>query len=320
MMRETDQPSVDLIGVPLDLGVAELGLKIGPDAFRETGLLEIAGWAKVDIHDHGDMNIEPVPETKDSQFRNVQSIARACENIAEKVSESIAADRIPVCLGGDHSLAIGSIAGAARVLGNIGCIWIDAHPDANTPETSPSGNIHGMPVAIILGHGPKELVDHLAPSGAKVAYERMSLLGCRDIDPGEEAFIGRHGVQMFTVFDVVEQGLAHVVGETIKRTCEGTDGVHVSLDLDALREEVAPGVGLRSSCGFDMREISYVVEQIAEQGKITSIDIVGLNPVRDREHRTAMVGIELLMTLLGRHLSCSYYNYIRQQSRNGKRK
>jgi len=318
MTSEAAHPCVDLIGVPLDLGVRELGLKIGPDAFREAGLLEIARWAKLDIRDHGNINIELVPETNENGLRNVQSIARTCEKIAEKVSESIASGCIPVCLGGDHSLAIGSISGAARVVKNLGCIWIDAHPDANTPESSPSGNIHGMPVAIVLGHGPKELVDHLAPPGAKVAYEKMSLLGCRDIDPGEEAFISKHNVQMFTVFDVVERGLAQVVAETINRTCEGTDGVHVSLDLDVMREEVAPGVGLRSSCGFDMREISYVAEQIAKRGKITSIDIVGLNPVRDREHQTAKVGIELLTTLLGRHVSFSYYDYIRQQSRNGK--
>jgi len=193
---------------------------------------------------------------------------------------------------------------------------MDAHPDANTPETSPSGNIHGMPVAIILGHGPEALVNVVSP-GAKVAYRQMSLLGTRDMDPGEVKFIQAHGVQMFTVFDVIERGLPAVVNETIQRVGEGGRGVHVSMDLDVLREDIAPGVGLPSRSGFDMREAVYICRRIAAECRVASIDIVGLNPVRDREMMTAKRAIELLMSLLGRAFIFSYDAYLQDQRYQG---
>ena len=304
---------IDLIGVPLDLGVKELGLKLGPDAFREAGLPDVCRSQGVDIRDLGNIQM-PAEDSARSTGHHEHLIAACCQTVAELVRRSLDEGRVPVCLGGDHSLAIGSLAGAATSVERLGCVWLDAHPDANTPETSPSGNIHGMPLAIILGHGPSILVDVGSP-GATVAYEDVSLLGARDIDPGELDFVRQHGIQMFTVYDVLEQGLAPVVDQVLARCTANTDGLHVSLDLDVLHQDVAPGVGLPSHCGFDIREATYICRRLAEKSRISSIDIIGLNPVRDQDYRTAHLAIELLMNLLGHPFTFSYYQYLKDQSR-----
>jgi len=303
---------VDIIGVPLDLGVRELGLKLGPDAFREAGLVQVTSHLGLDARDRGDVPVVMPPSSRND--RRVGAIAATCRDVARAVRESLKAGRVPVCLGGDHSVAIGSLAGVAAALGRVGCLWLDAHPDANTPETSPSGNIHGMPVAVILGHGPEELV-RIEPRGAKVRYEDMVLLGARDADPGELEFIRQHDVRMFTVFDIVEEGLAAVTREAIRRVSAQTRGVHVSIDLDVLCEDIAPGVGLPSRCGFNMREATYICRRIAAECPVSSVDVVGLNPVRDRDETTVRCAIEILMALLGYDFSFSYDEYLRDQLR-----
>jgi len=304
---------IDVIGVPLDLGVKELGLKLGPDAFREAGLPDACRSQGVDVRDLGNIRM-PAEDAGGGNGHHEHLIAACCQTVAELVRSSLDEGRVPVCLGGDHSLAIGSLAGAATSVGRLGCVWLDAHPDANTPETSPSGNIHGMPLAIILGHGPSILVDVGSP-GPAAAYEDVSLLGTRDTDPGELDFVRQHGIQMFTVYDVLEQGLAPVVDQVLARCTANTDRLHVSLDLDVLHQDVAPGVGLPSHCGFDIREATYICRRLAEKSRITSIDIIGLNPVRDQHYRTAHLAIELLMNLLGHPFSFSYYQYLKDQSR-----
>lgn len=306
--------AIDIIGVPLDLGVTELGLKLGPDAFREAGLVELARDLGLEVHDHGDLPLPNIQPPAPGGNHNTGLIAAYCNEVAEAVRTSIEAGHIPVCLGGDHSLAIGSLAGAAACVERVGCVWLDAHPDANTPETSPSGNVHGMPLAIVLGHGPSILVDVGSP-GPTVAYENVSLLGARDIDPGELDFVRQHDIQMFTVYDVLEQGLAPVVDQVLARCTTNTDGLHVSLDLDVLHQDVAPGVGLPSHCGFDIREATYICRRLAEKSRITSIDIVGLNPVQDQYCKTAHLAIELLMNLLGHPFTFSYHQYLKDQSR-----
>jgi arginase len=301
---------IDIIGVPLDLGVKELGLRLGPDTFREAGLVQIARRLKLDIRDLGNMEIHGTRENCADLDCQVAQIAACCESLAERVAESVRAGRIPVCLGGDHSLAIGSVAGVSSEIGKLGCLWIDAHPDANTPETSPTGNVHGMPVAILLGHGPERLVNVKRP-GPKIAAEHLSITGTRDIDPGEAEFIRKHAIQMFTVFDVLEQGLSAVMDHAIERVSGETAGVHVSFDLDVLHEDIAPGVGLASRYGFDMREAAYVCRRLADRCPIVSIDLIGLNPVRDRNMRTARFAIELLLMMLGQSFSFSYDDYLR---------
>ena len=309
---------IDIIGVPLDLGVQELGLKLGPDAFREAGLLDVARRLGLEVQDRGNVELPARViannncDDNNSDTHQARVIAVYCEAVAQMVRDSICNGRIPVCLGGDHSLAVGSISGAAQQVGRIGCVWIDAHPDANTPHTSPSGNIHGMPVAIILGHGPEVLVNVGTP-GAKVGYRNICLLGTHDIDDGEKEFLKQHKVPMFTLCDILEQGLLVVLDRITQSVTEETNGIHVSLDLDVLHEAIAPGVGLPSPCGFDMREAVYICEQIAAKCRIVSIDLVSLNPVRDYHMQTAKRGIELLMALLGRSFSFNYDNYLRNQ-------
>jgi arginase len=297
----------------VDLGVKELGLKLGPDALREAGLVSAAGSVGLDVRDLGNLDMPSPSAGADSNGRHTGLIAAWCEALRDTVARSIREGRVPISIGGDHSLAIGSVAGAAVAVGRLGCIWLDAHPDANTPETSPSGNIHGMPVAVVAGHGLSRLVA-VAGSKPAVSSKHMALLGIRDADAGELEFIRRHNIRMFTVFDVLEHGLPSLIEQTIERAAIGTDGVHVSLDLDVLHEDIAPGVGLPSSCGFDMREATYICRRIAEECEVTSIDVVGLNPVRDRNMRTARRAIELLMVLLGRSYSFSYSRYLDNQT------
>jgi len=311
-MAFTQIDKIDLIGVPLDLGVKELGLRLGPDALREVGLPDVARRLGLDVRDVGNILQPAVPASQSPNGGHVGLIAAYCRAVAEKVAESLEDQRVPICLGGDHSLTIGSLAGVSLKLGRVGCLWLDAHPDANTPETSPSGNVHGMPLAILLGHGPERLL-RVGPPSSTLAYEDVALLGARDMDPGEVEFLRQHDVRMFTVYDVLEQGLPRVLAQTIHRITAHTEGVHVSLDLDVLHEDIAPGVGLPSHCGFDMREATYICQQIAHSCRITSIDVVGLNPVRDDNMRTARLAVELLMLLLGRAFSFNYDNYLHEQ-------
>ncbi|MCX5676518.1 MAG: arginase [Planctomycetota bacterium] len=308
-----DPKPIDLVGVPVDLGVKELGLKLGPDALREAGLVSAAGSVGLEVRDLGNLEMPPPSAAADSNGRHTGLIAAWCEALRDAVARSIREGRMPISMGGDHSLAIGSMAGAAVAVGRLGCIWLDAHPDANTPQTSPSGNIHGMPVAVAVGHGLSRLVTVAGPKPA-VSANHMALLGVRDADVGELEFIRQHNIRMFTVFDVLEHGLPSLIEQIIERAAIGTDGVHVSLDLDVLHEDIAPGVGLPSSCGFDMREATYICRRIAEECEVTSIDVVGLNPVRDRNMRTARLAIELLMVLLGRSYSFSYSRYLENQT------
>jgi arginase len=296
--------NVDFIGVPVDLGVKELGLKLGPDAFREAGLFAVARQRGLCFRDIGNIDLpasvscSASAEYLRTSAHNVGLIADYCERLSRVVADSVERERTPVCLGGDHSLAIGCLAGVALAGCRAGCLWIDAHPDANTPETSPSGNVHGMPVAIITGFGPSLLVN-IGKPGPKVDVKNICLLGVHDIDPGEADFVNHHRIRMFTLFDVIEQGLANTVRECLRTVTDQTDGVHVSLDLDSLHETVAPGVGLPSPYGFNMREAAYICHQIASHCRVVSIDLVGLNPVLDHNLQTARRGIELLMTLLG---------------------
>jgi arginase len=303
--------AIDIIGVPLDLGVKELGLKLGPDAFRQAKIVEVCQHLGVDVRDLGNIEVQ-MASTSGNDY-HIQSIARYCECLAKMVSDSVRCGRIPLCLGGDHSLSIGSISGVVTERGRVGCVWIDAHPDANTPETSPSGNIHGMPIAIILGYGPERLVN-IGRAGAALGCENLVMLGVHDIDKGEAEFIDRHNIQIFTMFDVLEQGLGRVVDEVISHLRQRNQDVHVSLDLDVLRQEVAPGVGLPSRCGFDMREATYICRRLGSECNIVSIDIVGLNPVRDKNMSTAQGAIEMIMELLGYSFSYNYYVYLKSQT------
>lgn len=311
--QEEKLQGIDIIGVPSDLGVRELGVSLGPTALRLAGLVNVLTNLGFDVHDLGDTHIDiidaPGETPKAIHLRSIEQISKIT---AGRVRDSVAAGRTAVCLGGDHSLSIGSVSGVASVKKRVGLVWIDAHPDANTPETTITGNIHGMPVAVLLGRGPKELT-HILNDGAKITPDNLCILAARDIDPAERDLLDKLGVRMYTIYDIDEKGMTRVTHEVIEQFSGKVDALHVSLDLDALTKAIAPGVGISNSAGLTLREAYYLCKRLGETGLIHSIDIADMNPVYDVENRTAHTAIELLCLLLGKEFSFDYGAYLRRQ-------
>ena len=297
---------VDLIGVPLDLGAGRRGVDMGPSALRVTGLASRIRTMGREVVDRGDVPV-PIPEScalGEESKRYVVEIATVCRTLANLTEESTTGQRIPVCLGGDHSLAAGSVAGVARALRRQGMelslIWVDAHADMNTPETTPSGNIHGMPLAACLGHGPEELVE--AGGGVSLQPENVALVGIRNLDEREKTLVRRSGVRAYTMTELDRRGLAAVLAEVLEAFVAHTGGIHVSLDLDGLDPEVAPGVGTPVRGGLTYREAHLLCEMVADSGRLTSMDLVELNPTLDLRNRSAEVGAELILSALGQRI------------------
>jgi arginase len=296
---------VDLIGVPLDLGAGRRGVDMGPSAFRLTGLAGRVRALGREVTDRGNIPV-PIPEScrpGPENRRYVAEIATVCHALAAMTEKSIEAGRVPVCLGGDHSLAAGSFAGVARARRRRGAetalVWVDAHADMNTPETTPSGNVHGMPLAACLGHGPAELV--AVGGGASVQPGHVALLGIRNLDEHEKDLVRKSGVRAYTMMDIDRRGVGPIVDE-ILTTVVGARGVHLSLDLDGLDPEVAPGVGTPVRGGLSYREAHLLCEMLAESGRLTSLDIVELNPSLDVRNHSAEVGAELILSALGQRI------------------
>lgn len=304
---------IDIIGVPSDLGVRELGVSLGPTAMRLAGLVNVLARLGFDVHDLGDIHIDIIdtPEQNPNCI-HLRSIEQISKITAERVRDAVAAERTAICLGGDHSLAIGSVSGVASVNDRTGVIWIDAHPDANTPETTITGNIHGMPVAVLLGRGPKELT-HILTDSPKVTPDKLCIIAARDIDPAERELLDKLGVRMYTIYDIDDKGMPRVTREVLEQFSGKVDALHVSLDLDALTKTVAPGVGIPNSAGLTLREAHYLCKRLGETGLVRSIDIADMNPVYDVENRTAHTAIELLCLLLGKEFSFDYGAYLRRQ-------
>ncbi|HKQ96768.1 MAG TPA: arginase [Candidatus Polarisedimenticolia bacterium] len=305
-MPPTSEPrtrQVDLIGVPLDLGAGRRGVDMGPSAMRLTGLSARLVALGHQVVDRGDVDV-PLPEITPvggERQRYVAEIAAVCRKVAELTRAAVAEGRTPVCLGGDHSLAAGSIAGVAQALrargGRLGVIWVDAHADMNTPETSPSGNVHGMPLAACLGQGPEELVS--IGGGASVRAEDVALIGIRNLDERERNLVRRSGVRAYTMSDVDRRGVGPILEEILATIGAATAGLHLSLDLDGLDPEVAPGVGTPVRGGLSYREAHLLCEMVAEGGKLAGIDLVELNPTLDVRNHSAEVGAELILSALG---------------------
>lgn len=301
-MPFSKRKKVKIFGVPIDLGSRPLGVEMGPTAIRYAGLAEALRFNQIDFLDCGNLPVDR------QNFTNghVQEIARVSDDLAEKVRESIETGFIPIILGGDHSASIGSIAGAARATGRPGLIWLDCHPDANTPDTSPSGNIHGMTVAISLGRGPAELVN-CAGFAPKLLPEDICIIGAKDIDPGERQFLNDCGVRMYTLFDIQRLGIVQVMEEAIGLVAKHTQFVHLSFDLDVLDPLIAPGTGILSRGGLSYREISYIMKILGQGDLIGSIDIIEVNPLLDIRNQTSELAVELLLSALG----ASYGDYER---------
>jgi arginase len=299
---------IKIIGVPLDLGAARRGVDMGPSAVRVAGLearLEALGH---EVNDGGNIAVA-IAETKqigEQSARYLKEITETCTHAAEKVLHSLEEGMTPVVLGGDHSVAAGTVSGVAefyrRENKKVGLIWIDAHSDINTPETSPSGNVHGMPLAALLGLGPEPLANIFGFS-PKVAPENTVLIGVRDIDATEKENIHRAGIsEVYTMRDIDERGMRTVMEEALRAAGRGTAGYHVSLDMDWIDPEDAPGVGTPVRGGATYREAHLAMEIIADHGRMLSFEIVEVNPVIDERNRTADLAVELISSAFGKKI------------------
>lgn len=313
--RKIDRPvtsgtpkKIRVIGVPLDLGQSRRGVDMGPSAVRVAGLearLEAMGHK---VEDGGNVTVA-IPEQKkagDPQAKYLKEITATCTKHAEMILKALEQGYVPLVLGGDHSVAAGTVAGVSefyrRKNEKIGLIWIDAHSDINTPETSPSGNVHGMPLAAIMGLGPAELSNILSP-GPKVEPANVVVVGVRDIDNTEKENIKRAGItEVYTMRDIDERGMRTVIEEALRSAGRGTAGYHVSLDMDWIDPEDAPGVGTPVRGGATYREAHLAMEIIADHGRMTSFEIVEVNPVIDEHNRTADLAVELAMSVFGKKI------------------
>ncbi len=298
---------VTLIGVPLDLGAGRRGVDMGPSAFRVAEIDQRLKDLGCDVEDEGDLRVS-IPETQgpgDPRLKYLKEIKETCETLRDAVGRTLKAGRFPVVLGGDHSVAMGTIAGLSRFhrerKEKIGLVWFDAHADSNTAETSPSGNIHGMPLAVALGIGAPGLVN-LSGTCPMVDGSRAAAVGLRDVDAAERANVRASGLGAFTMRDIDERGMRAVVEEAIKRASNGTAGIHVSFDLDAMDPDYAPGVGTPSPGGLSYREAHLAMEMLADTGKVVSAELVEANPILDQRNGTARLGVELLASLLGKKI------------------
>ncbi len=279
-----------MVGVPMDLGADRRGVDMGPSAIRYARLKESLEKLGIVVTDRGNLRV-PVPEsaTIDEQNAKYYPIIKAvCDELAQVVEDVIRGGAFPLVLGGDHSIAMGTISGVARGRGKApGVIWVDAHGDINTPLTSPSGNVHGMPV-------------HFALESHAVDPKRMVFIGLRDVDEGEKRAIRELGVKAFTMADVDRLGMSRVVDEALGIVAQGANSVHVSFDMDGVDPQEAPGVGTPVRGGITYRESHLLMEGVAASGTLGSLEITEINPILDRENKTAILAVELILSALGK--------------------
>ena len=310
-----EKKTISLIGVPLDLGAGCRGVDMGPSAMRRAGIasrLERLGHL---VEDTGNLDA-PVAEALDGpgevSARYLDEVVRVLGDLAWRVRDIRRHGRLPLVLGGDHSMAVGTVSGmtgcgdpAAGTGGRterLGLIWVDAHTDANTPETSPSGNLHGMPVAALFGRGPDALtrVGGFAPGAPRLEPENVALIGVRSVDEAEAGMVAELGVRVYTMEEVDRRGFAVIVDEAVARALDGTEGMHLSLDMDGLDPEVAPGVGTPVPGGLTYREAHTLMECVAASGGLRSMEIAEVNPTLDVRNRTAELAVELVASALGK--------------------
>ena len=294
-----------IIGAPCGFGASIAGVDLGPAAMRIARLRQRVEGLGYEVRDRGDLRFEcpaepPPPGVK---LRYLDEIKAACEMLAADVRRSLEAGELPIVLGGDHSIAIGSVSGVASFYRAreepVGLIWFDAHADMNTPETSPSGNIHGMPLAVLLGHGAPELtgIEGFSP---KLDPRLCAHIGARDVDPGERELIRKLGIRFFTMREIDERGMSACVDEAIHIASKATAGYHVTLDVDALDPGDAPGSGTVVRGGLTYREAHLAMEKIAEAGGALALEVVEINTALDINNRTAELGVELILSGLGK--------------------
>ncbi|WP_188456740.1 arginase [Virgibacillus oceani] len=296
--------NMSIIGVPMDLGQSRRGVDMGPSAIRYAGVVEKLERLQFDVNDLGDITINRPDSKNDKQegnLRNLPQVAEGNQKLAEMVDQEIEKDRFPLVLGGDHSIAIGSLAGISKHYENLGVIWYDAHGDLNSGETSPSGNIHGMPLAVSLGIGHEKLTNMLDYQ-PKIKPENIVIVGARSLDPGEKDLIKEKGIKVYSMHEIDRMGMTKVMAETIDYLKDRTDGVHLSLDFDGLDPSEAPGVGTPVLGGMTYRESHLAMEMLAESDILTSAEFVEVNPILDDKNKTATVAVGLMGSLFGEKL------------------
>src|SRR5918996_1828580 len=290
---------IAIIGAPLDLGAGRRGVDMGPSAIRYAGLearLDALGY---DCFDWGNVETAVAEATTegDPHARFLAEIKEACKHVAQRVAEAVRTGVVPIVLGGDHSVALGTLGRLASARGPGGVLWLDAHGDLNTPETSPSGNVHGMPLAAALGRAGPDFASDVWPLPA-LDSERVVLVGVRSLDEGERALVHETGIGVYTMTEVDRRGVEAVVREALERL-DGAAFVHVSFDMDVVDPDVAPGVGTPVRGGLSYREAHLALELVAESGLLGSLEIVEVNPILDRENATAALAVELAASALG---------------------
>jgi arginase len=307
-LNMADKKKIRIIGVPTDLGASRRGVDMGPSALRVANIGTRLAKLGHEVEDTGNITVavrEAIVKPQANGIKYLPEILAFVAELKERVYQSLKDGRIPLILGGDHSLAIGSIAGVTKFYNEqkqkIGVIWLDAHGDINTPETSQSGNIHGMPLAHGLGIGHKDLLA-LSEKNPMVDPSRTVLIGIRDLDPGEQNTIREMGVRAFTMRDVDEMGMRNVIQEAVRIASNGTAGFHLSFDVDSMDPSVAPGVGTAVPGGFTYREGHLAMELLHDSGKILSMDITEVNPVIDTSNQTAVMATEMALSAFGKRI------------------
>ncbi|SDK63383.1 arginase [Lacicoccus qingdaonensis] len=296
---------VDIIGAATTFGQPRLGVDLGPDALRYANLINEIEKLNIEVNDKGNIysdikvNVAEHSQGDANTLKNYDQVMDFNEKLAKSVDESIQQGSFPLIIGGDHSLAIGSLAGISSHYENLGVIWYDAHGDLNNSDTSPSGNIHGMPLAISCGVGDEKLVN-LYKDGPKVKPENIVLIGMRDLDEGEKEYISENDILTFTMTDIKEKGISAVMRESLEHLQDKTDGIHLSLDVDALDPMETPGTGTPVDGGLSLSETLSAMTQLHDSNKITSMDLVEVNPLLDDKNKTAQKAVSIASAFFGK--------------------
>ncbi len=302
-MKPSINSKLTIIGVAIDLGAGTPGVSLGPAAIRYAGVRERLENIGYDVDDLGDIvAIKPAsPIIEGTNLKNLDEVTRVNTELCHRVDQVMKDGRFPLVLGGDHSIAIGTIAGILQNKANLGVIWFDAHGDINTAETSPSGNIHGMPVAVALGLGHERLTA-IGGTDKKLNTKNIVFIGCRDLDQGERKMLKELGITVFTMHEIDKLGMPEVIDRAIKIASDGTDGIHVSFDLDSMDPLFVQGTGTRVPGGLTYRESHLALEMIALTTKVISAEFVEVNPIIDHHNETAKTAVALIGSLMGEWL------------------
>ena len=300
-MKNTNKV-IDIIGVQMDKGAERRGVDMGPSAIRYAGLVDMLEELEYTVNDRGDISDRGIgsrpKDNPHSRLKNLEAVNDINERLYTKVLETLSAGRFPLIIGGDHSIAAGSATAMQQHFGKIGIIWVDAHGDYNTAESSPSGNIHGMPLAAVTGHGPKEIIPFKEENTPFIDPKNAVLIGARALDVEERENIKKSGLSVFTMADIDKGGMYHVISEAVRIASDGTKGIFLSFDLDAIDPAAAPGVGTPVNGGLTYREAHLLCEYLAATHKLLGIEIVELNPILDDRNQTGEAAVQMISSLL----------------------